>query len=135
ASAVEAELRQRLAERLAFTPDVNAVRTARPFFDHREVWPDIVIPELRIAVEFDSTGRHGLEHVGKREDADRRKDRVLRAAHWEVVRIRTGKLEKIGPYDLQLSSMNGRGLARLFDVLRDIRGSMLIDAYLAGGRV
>ena len=47
-------------------PDVNAVASARPFFDHLEVWPDIVIPELRIAVEYDSTGRHGLEHVGKR---------------------------------------------------------------------
>ncbi|MET0672142.1 MAG: zinc-ribbon domain-containing protein [Microbacterium pygmaeum] len=135
ASAVEARLRADVFSRLGVTPGLNAVRVGRPFFTHLEVWPDIVLPELRIAIEYDSTGRHGLEHVGKREDADRRKDRTLRSAHWEVVRIRTGKLEKIGPYDLQLSSMNGRGLARLFDVLRDIRGSMLIDAYLAGGRV
>jgi hypothetical protein len=56
---------------------------------------------------------------------------VLRAAHWEIVRIRTGKLEKLGPYDLQLSSMTARGLDRLFDVVRDIRGPVLVNAYLS----
>ena len=80
ASAVEAQLRADLFARLGVTAGFNAVRVARPFFDHLEVWPDILLPELRIAVEYDSTGRHGLEHVGKREDADRRKDRALRAA-------------------------------------------------------
>ena len=103
ASAVEAKLRADLFARLGVTEGFNAVRVSRPFFDHLEVWPDILLPELRIAVEYDSTGRFGLEHVGKREDADRRKDRMLRAARWEVVRIRTGKLEKLGPHDLQLS--------------------------------
>jgi hypothetical protein len=127
---VEAQLRADVFARLSVTPGFNAVRVGRPFFEHLEVWPDILLPELRIAIEYDSTGRHGLEHVGKREQADRRKDRVLRAAHWEVVRIRTGKLEKLGPYDLQLSSMNARGLDRLCDVLRDIRGPVLVDAYL-----
>lgn len=119
-----------LFARLGVTPGLNAVRVARPFFDHLEVWPDILLPELRIAVEYDSTGRHGLEHVGKREDADRRKDRTLRSAHWEVVRIRTGKLEKLGPYDLQVTSMNPRGLERLIDTFRDIRGPVMVDAYL-----
>lgn len=130
ASAVEAQLRVDLFSRLAVTPGLNAVRVSRPFFDHLEVWPDFVLPELRVAIEYDSTGRHGLEHVGKREEADRRKDRALRAAHWEVVRIRTGKLEKLGPYDLQLASMNARGFERLIDTLRDIRGPVMVDAYL-----
>ncbi len=130
ASAVEARLRADLFARLAVTPGFNAVRVGRPFFDHVEVWPDILLPELRIAVEYDSTGRFGLEHVGRREDVDRRKDRLLRSAHWEVVRIRTGKLEKLGPYDLQLSGSGRAGLDRLLDVLRDIRGPLLIDAYL-----
>ena len=103
---------------------------SRPFFDHVEVWPDILLPELRIAVEYDSTGRFGLEHVGKREEADRRKDRVLRGAGWEVVRIRTGRLEKLGPHDLQLSKLGRKGLAQLVDVFRDIRGPLLVDAYL-----
>lgn len=131
ASAVEAQLRMDLFARLAVTPGLNAVRVSRPFFDHLEVWPDLLLPELRIAVEYDSTGRHGLEHVGRREIADRQKDRALRAAHWEVVRIRTGKLEKLGPYDLQLASLTGRGLERLLDTLRDIRGSVMVDAYLS----
>lgn len=131
ASAVEARLRADVFSRLAVTPGLTAVRVSRPFFDHLEVWPDILLPELRIAIEYDSTGRHGLEHVGKREDADRRKDRALRSAGWEVVRIRTGKLEKLGPYDLQLSSLAGRSVERLVDVLRDIRGPLLVDAYLA----
>lgn len=130
ASAVEERLRADLFARLGVTPGFTAVRVSRPFFDHVEVWPDILLPELRIAVEYDSTGRFGLEHVGAREAADRRKDRVLRASGWEVVRIRTGKLEKLGPYDVQLSSLGRRGVDRLLDAFRDIRGSLLIDAYL-----
>ena len=129
ASSVEAELRQALVDRIDFTPDLNAVRVGRPFFEHLEVWPDIVLPELRVAVEYDSTGRHGLEHVGKREAADRRKDRTLRAAGWEVVRIRTGKLEKLGPHDLQLRGLNGAAYERILDAFRDIRGGLFVDAY------
>ena len=130
ASAVEAQLRADLFARLAVTPGFNAVRVARPFFDHVEVWPDILLPELRIAIEYDSPGRFGLEHVGQREETDRRKDRALRAAHWEVVRIRTGKLEKLGPHDLQLSKVGRKGLDQLVDALRGIRGPLLVDAYL-----
>ena len=112
------------------TAGFNAVRVSRPFFEHVEVWPDILLPELRIAVEYDSPGRFGLEHVGPREDADRRKDRLLRQAGWEVVRIRTGKLEKLGPHDLQLTSLGRKGVDRLLDAFRDIRGPLLVDAYL-----
>ena len=108
------------------------MRVARPFFDHLEVWPDIVLTELRVAIEYDSIGRHGLEHVGKREEADRRKDRALRAVGWEVVRLRTGRLEAIGPYDLSLSGWNRTALGRLVDRLRDIRGPLLVDAYDRG---
>lgn len=131
ASAIEAQLRADLFGALTLTPGLNAVRVARPFFDHVEVWPDIVLTELRVAIEYDSTGRHGLEHVGRRADADRRKDRALRAAKWEVVRIRTGKLDLLGPHDLQVSSWNRVTLTRLIDTLRGIRGPLLVDAYLA----
>lgn len=130
ASAVEARLRADLFGRLGVTAGLNAVRVNRPFFNHVEVWPDILLPELRITVEYDSPGRHGLEHVGRREDADRRKDRLLRAARWEVVRIRTGKLEKLGPHDLQLASLGRSGVDQVIDTLRDIRGPLLVDAYL-----
>lgn len=130
ASAVEARLRTDLFARLGVTPGFTAVRVARPFFGHVEVWPDILLPELRIAVEYDSTGRFGLEHVGDRQDSDQRKDRLLRAAGWEVVRVRTGKLEALGPYDVQVSTMGPRGLDRLIDAFRDIRGPLFVDAYL-----
>lgn len=67
--------------------------------------------------------------MGRREEADRRKDRLLREAKWEVVRIRAGS-SKLGPYDLQLSSLGRRGVDRVIDVLRDIRGPLFVDAYL-----
>ncbi|WP_425838370.1 zinc-ribbon domain-containing protein [Microbacterium sp. PA5] len=130
ASAVEDRVRADLFARLDVTPGRNAVRVARPFFQHVEVWPDFLLPELRIAVEYDSIGRHGLEHVGAREEADRRKDRTLRASGWEVVRLRTGKLLPLGPHDMQLAAWNARALDRLIDVLRDLRGPLLVDAYL-----
>jgi hypothetical protein len=130
ASAAEADLRQRLADRLAVDFGCNAVRVARPFFSHVEVWPDIVMPEFRVAIEYDTTGRDGLEHVGRREDTDRRKDRLLRAAGWDVVRIRCGKLRPIGPHDLAASGVSGTLVDRLLDRLREIRGDLIVNSYL-----
>ncbi len=131
ASAVEDRVRADLFARLPLTPGLNAVRVARPFFEHLEVWPDLVLTELRVAIEYDSIGRHGLEHVGRREEVDRRKDRALRAAGWEVVRLRTGRLEPLGRYDIQLARWNARALDRLIDALREIRGPLMVDAYQA----
>lgn len=133
ASAAEARLRAALGSRLQVTAGMNAVKVYRPFFRHTEVWPDIVLPELRVALEYDTIGRHGLEHVGRRQDVDLRKDRTLRAAGWEVVRVRTGRLEPLGPHDLQMSSITTRGVDRILDALRDIRGALLVDAYLIAG--
>jgi hypothetical protein len=130
ASAAEGQLRAELAGRLEWTPGFNAVRLRRPFFEHLEAWPDILLPELRIAVEYDTVGRHGLEHVGHREEADRRKDRAVRAAGWEVVRIRTGRLEKLGPHDVQLSGLTRAAYPAILDEFRAIRGPFLVDAYL-----
>jgi len=129
ASAVEADLRAALQERFAFTFSHTAIRLDRPFFDHVEAWPDIVLPELRVAIEYDSTGRHGLEHVGPRQETDRRKDRAVRGVGWEVVRIRTGRLPALGPYDLQVSGISRRTVDQLADTLRDLRGALFVDAY------
>lgn len=134
ASAVEARLRQQLFARLDVTPGLNAVKVSRPFYGHLEVWPDFLLPELRIAIEYDTPGRFGLEHVGPREHSDRKKDRLLRSAGWEVVRIRTGKLEAIGPHDLQLNSLGRRAVDRVVDRLREIRGPLMVDAYVVDGR-
>lgn len=129
ASAAEAGLHEKVFGALAVTRGHTAVRVSRPFFEHREVWPDLVLPELRIAVEYDTIGRFGLEHVGAREESDRRKDRLLREAGWEVVRLRTGKLEKLGPHDLRIGSVGVRTVGLLLDAFRSIRGPLLIDAY------
>jgi very-short-patch-repair endonuclease len=135
ASAVEAELRQRLAARFDLDLRPNAVRVARPFFNQLEVWPDIVIPELRVAIEYDSVGRHGLEHVGRHEEKDRKKDRLLRAVGWEVVRIRAGKLLPLGPHDLVAGSVSDRLVERIDDGLAAIRGDLIVASYRRAERL
>lgn len=130
ASAAEADLRQRLGSRLAVDLTFNAVRVARPFFEHLEVWPDIVLAEFKVALEYDTTGRHGLEHVGPRETVDRRKDRQLRAAGWEVVRVRCGKLQPIGPYDLAAAGVSDTLIDRIIETLGEVRGRLMVSAYL-----
>jgi len=93
------------------------------------VWPDILIPELKVAIEYDTTGRHGLEHVGPRETSDRRKDRLLRAAGWEVVRVRCGKLQPIGPYDVSAGGVTDALVERILARLGEIRGELFVAAY------
>jgi hypothetical protein len=129
ASAAEGELRQAIRDRWDFELGFNAIALARPFFGRLEAWPDIVIPELRIAIEYDTIGRHGLEHVGPREQADRRKDRAIRAVRWEVIRIRCGKLQPLGPFDLVAGGVSQRLLSRLDERLGEIRGDLLVAAY------
>jgi hypothetical protein len=129
ASAAEADLRQRLGRRFELDLSCNAVAVARPFFERLEVWPDIVLPELRVAIEYDTVGRHGLEHVGPREQSDRRKDRALRSVRWEVIRIRCGKLQPIGPYDLHAAAITDRLIDRVAAALAEIRGDLIVSSY------
>ncbi|MGV8885318.1 MAG: hypothetical protein ACOH1T_06975 [Microbacteriaceae bacterium] len=129
ASAAEADLRQRIGERFAVDLTPNAVRVGQPFFDRLEVWPDIVIDEFRVAIEYDTLGRHGLEHVGRREPVDRHKDRLLRAAGWEVIRIRIGKLLPLGPHDIVAGGITAKLIDRLDDELSVIRGDLIVAAY------
>jgi hypothetical protein len=129
ASAAEARLRQCIGERFDVDLTPNAVRVGQPFFDRLEVWPDIIIDELRVAIEYDTLGRHGLEHVGRREPVDRHKDRLLRAAGWEVIRIRIGKLLPLGPHDIVASAVNAKLLDRIDDELCVIRGDLIVAAY------
>lgn len=130
ASAAEPRLVQLLSSRLAYSDGFNAVRVPRAFFTHLEVWPDIILPELRVAIEYDTMGRNSTEHVGQREVLDKRKDRLLRAAGWEVVRVRTGKLRPIGEHDVAASGVTGKLVDRLLDELRVIRGDLIVDCYL-----
>ena len=129
ASRAESELRQGIRDRLDVDLSVNAVRVAKPFFAHVEVWPDIPIAELKVAIEYDTIGRDGLEHLGKREEVDRRKDRRLRAAGWEVIRIRVGKLLPIGDYDIVAAGVSGVLIDRVIERLGEIRGELYVSAY------
>jgi Probable Zinc-ribbon domain len=129
ASAAEGDLRNRLATQFEFDPGCNAVAVGVAFFGRFEVWPDIVIPELRVAIEYDTVGRHGLEHVGARERADRQKDRALRAVRWEVIRIRCGKLRPLGPHDILASGVTAKLMRTLEDSLAGIRGELIVSAY------
>ncbi|MGT2426240.1 hypothetical protein [Amnibacterium kyonggiense] len=130
ASAVEPALQQKLAKRLVWDATPNAIRLKEPFFDHLEAWPDLILADLRIAVELDSVGRYGLEHSGKREAVDERKDRLIRRAGWEVVRVRLDPLPPIGPFDLTAASVSNALADRLVDRFREIRGPLFVDAYL-----
>ena len=129
ASAAEPRLRQLLAQRLEFDPAPNAIRLRQPFFDHLEAWPDIVLSDLKVAIEYDTTGREGLDHVGRREESDRRKDRALRAVGWEVVRVRTGRLAPLGTFDVVAGGVSGAVVRRVIDRLREIRGDLIVAAY------
>jgi len=130
ASAAEAELRRRLGLRLDVDLTPNAVAVGRPFFGRLEVWPDIVLAEFRVALEYDTAGRFGLEHVGPREHSDRRKDALLREARWEVVRIRCRPLRVLGPHDVEASGVTDRVVDAVLDRLRALRGDLIVDAYL-----
>ncbi len=130
ASAAEADLRARLAARLNTDFTVNAVRVNQPFFDRFEVWPDIVIAELRVAIEYDTIGRHGLEHVGGREKTDRHKDRLLRQSGWEIIRIRCGALRPLGPHDIRVSGVSSKTIDTILEELRRIRGDLIVNCYL-----
>ena len=129
ASAAEADLRQRLRDRFDFELTSNAIAVAQPFFGRFEVWPDIILPELRVAIEYDTVGRHGLEHVGPREQTDRRKDRLLRAVGWEVIRVRCGKLLPLGDFDLVAGGVTNTLVRRIDDTLAALRGDLLVSAY------
>jgi hypothetical protein len=128
-SAAQERLRALLSARLTCDLTPTAVTVGRPFHGRCEVWPDIVIPELAVAVEYDTVGRAGDEHVGRRERSDRRKDSLLRAAGWEVVRLRTRPLRPLGPHDLVVSSLSAQAVDALIDRLAELRGALFVTSY------
>lgn len=128
-SALEGRLRALLGERLTVDLTLNAVRVRTPFFGRDEVWPDIVIAELGIAVELDTVGRTADEHVGRREAADRRKDRLLAEVGWSVIRMRCRPLRALGPDDLEVASVSPAAVDALIERMAETRGALLVLAY------
>lgn len=128
-SAAEGQLRALIAERLAVDLSATAVRVRTPFFGRLEVWPDVVVPELAIAVELDTVGRNGDEHVGRREQADRRKDQLLAEVGWHVVRLRCRPLRALGPDDLVVAGVSATAVDALIERMGEVRGHLLVQAY------
>ncbi len=132
-SAAEGRLRALIAERLDVELVCTAVRVRAPFFGRLEVWPDIVVPELAIAIEFDTVGRNADEHVGRRERADRRKDQLLREVGWHVIRLRCRPLRALSSDDLVVAGVSATAVDALIERMGEVRGSLLVEAYRRQG--
>ncbi|WP_139417220.1 hypothetical protein [Agromyces laixinhei] len=129
-SQIEQRLRMLLGERIRLHHRVNAVRIARMFYGKQEVWPDILVPQLRIAVEYDDPGRSRRAHLGVKAGSDLEKDAALREVGWEVIRIRAGGLEPIGPYSIVCRSLTIAVVDDVVSTMREIRGDAAVDALL-----
>jgi len=95
----EGTLRSILAKHLPLaTPEeANCVVVPTTSWGARHVFPDMLIPVRRVAVEYDSPGMDGEAHGSESQDAE--KDAALRAVGWEVIRVRV-RLPLLGPYDV-----------------------------------
>lgn len=126
-SMTEQRLRVMLGERIRLHHRVNAVHIARTFYGRQEVWPDILVPQLRIAVEYDDPGRSRRAHRGLKEASDLDKDDALREVGWEVIRIRAGGLEALGPHSIVCRSLTAVAVDEVVGMMRAIRGDAAVD--------
>jgi very-short-patch-repair endonuclease len=134
-SMTEQRLRVLLGERVRLHHRANAVRTARLFYGRQEVWPDILVAELRIAIEYDDPGRSGRAHRGLKEGSDVEKDAALREVGWEVIRIRAGGLEPLGPYSVACRSVSAEVVDEVVRLMAVIRGEAAVDRIRVPGAV
>ena len=131
-SMTEQRLRVMLGERIRLHHRVNAVHIARTFFGRQEVWPDILVPQLRIAVEYDDPGRSRRAHRGLKEASDLDKDDALREVGWEVIRIRAGGLDVLGPHSVLCRALTADAVDEVVGLMRRIRGDAAVDAIAMG---
>jgi very-short-patch-repair endonuclease len=129
-SQTEQRLKGMLAERIRLNHRVNAVHIARTFYGRREVWPDVIVPQLRIAVEYDDPGRSRRAHLGLKEASDLDKDDALREVGWEVIRVRAGGLEAVGPHSIVCRQLTPAVVDDVVARMRRIRGDAAVDALL-----
>lgn len=132
-SATEQRLRTLLGERIRLHHRVNAVRIARTFYGRQEVWPDILVPQLRIAVEYDDPGRSRRAHAGLKAASDREKDEALHEVGWEVIRIRAGGLEAISPTSIVCRALTVDVVDEVVAMMRRLRGDAAVDALVVAG--
>ncbi|MGH1522844.1 DUF559 domain-containing protein [Leifsonia sp. L25] len=77
--------------------------------------PDILLSGTKVCIEVDTDRTH------PNADNDRRRDALLAAVGWTVVRLRLGALEPLGPYDVasESSSPTAAAIAALIESLHD----------------
>jgi very-short-patch-repair endonuclease len=129
-SQTEQRLRMLLAERIRLHHGVNAVRIARTFYGRQEVWPDILVPQLRIAIEYDDPGRSRRAHTGLKQGSDVEKDEALAEVGWDVIRIRAGGLEAIDANSIVCHALTPAVIDRVVARMREIRGDDAVDALV-----
>lgn len=132
-SMTEHRLRALLAERIRLPHGVNAITINRTFYGKPEVWPDIIVPALRIAVEYDDPGRTRTFHRGFAEVSDREKDAALAEVGWEVIRVRAGGLTAFGRHSIVCPAISPAVADRVVDMMREIRGDDAVDRILVAG--
>ncbi|WP_395243227.1 hypothetical protein ACGGZK_13880 [Agromyces sp. MMS24-K17] len=133
-SATEHRLKAMLGARIRLNHRVNAIHIAGLFHGRREVWPDIIVPPLRIVVEYDDPGRTKLAHRGLSEASDLEKDDLLRDVGWEVIRIRAAGLGPIGPHHVVCARLTESVADEVVAIMRTIRGGPAVDAIAIDGR-
>ncbi|QAY74108.1 hypothetical protein ET445_12930 [Agromyces protaetiae] len=126
-SQTEQRLRILLDERLVLHHRVNAVGIARTFHGRTEVWPDILVPQVRIAIEYDDPGRSGRAHIALKEASDLDKDDALREVGWEVIRVRGGGLGPLGRTSIVCRSITPAVADDVVSLMRELRGDAAID--------
>lgn len=129
-SMTEQKLRAMLGERIRLPHRVNAITINRTFYGKPEVWPDIIIPALRIAIEYDDPGRDRTSHRGLKEVSDREKDAALAEVGWEVIRVRGGGLGELGGNSIVCTSITPAVIERVLELMREIRGDDAVDRIL-----
>lgn len=109
-SRTERRLAKHLAEWFVLADeDMNTIKFAQAFMTYPWGKPDIIIPGLRVAVEFDGTGAAGVEDGHDTDDGktvDILKDELMREVGWEVVRVRTSGMPRLGPFDVQAEAIS-----------------------------
>ncbi|ASD22942.1 hypothetical protein B7495_13265 [Cryobacterium sp. LW097] len=127
-SQAEQKLRMLLGERIALPHRVNAIRINRTFYGKPEVWPDIIIPAVKVAIEYDSPGRDKTAHRGLKVVSDREKDAALEEVGWAVIRVRADGLESLGPHSIVTAGVTAALVDEILVMLALIRGEGAVAA-------
>jgi len=129
-SITEHRLKAMLAARIRLNHRVNAIHLARTFHGRREAWPDIIVPQLRVTVEYDDPGRTRRAHRGLKAGSDAEKDDALREVGWEVIRVRAGGLGPLGPHSIVCAALTEAVADEVVERMRSIRGDAAVESIL-----